>query len=76
MILSYPFFLLHVFQDPVCGSAHCGLAPYWSKELGKCDLVAYQVLYHSLYIYIKEQKKKKKKKSTLSFYLNFIMHKS
>ncbi|XP_024017373.1 uncharacterized protein LOC21407765 [Morus notabilis] len=29
-------------EDPVCGSAHCGLAPYWSKELGKCDLVAYQ----------------------------------
>ncbi|XP_050366174.1 uncharacterized protein LOC126784725 [Argentina anserina] len=29
-------------EDPVCGSAHCGLAPYWCKKLGKCDLVAYQ----------------------------------
>ncbi|PON63908.1 Phenazine biosynthesis protein, partial [Trema orientale] len=29
-------------EDPVCGSAHCALAPYWSKELGKCDFVAYQ----------------------------------
>jgi len=29
-------------EDPVCGSAHCGLAPYWSKKLGKCDLRAYQ----------------------------------
>ncbi|PIA44791.1 hypothetical protein AQUCO_01700408v1 [Aquilegia coerulea] len=28
-------------EDPVCGSAHCGLAPYWSKKLGKCDLKAY-----------------------------------
>jgi hypothetical protein len=31
------------FQDPVCGTAHCGLASYWSKKLGKCDLNAYQV---------------------------------
>ncbi|CAK7326017.1 unnamed protein product [Dovyalis caffra] len=29
-------------EDPVCGSAHCALAPYWSKKLGKCDLMAYQ----------------------------------
>ncbi|KAJ4956193.1 hypothetical protein NE237_012976 [Protea cynaroides] len=28
-------------EDPVCGSAHCSLVPYWSKRLGKCDLVAY-----------------------------------
>ncbi|GFP97837.1 uncharacterized isomerase bh0283 [Phtheirospermum japonicum] len=29
-------------EDPVCGSAHCALAAYWSKKLGKCDLIAYQ----------------------------------
>ncbi|XP_047335159.1 uncharacterized isomerase BH0283-like [Impatiens glandulifera] len=29
-------------EDPVCGSAHCVLASYWSKKLGKCDFVAYQ----------------------------------
>lgn len=28
-------------EDPVCGSAHCALASYWCKKLGKCDLVAY-----------------------------------
>uniref|UniRef100_A0A7N2N3U2 Uncharacterized protein n=1 Tax=Quercus lobata TaxID=97700 RepID=A0A7N2N3U2_QUELO len=28
-------------KDPVCGSAHCALAPYWSKKLGKCDFVAF-----------------------------------
>ncbi|GAB2299237.1 hypothetical protein Dimus_033308 [Dionaea muscipula] len=28
-------------EDPVCGSAHCALAPYWSKRLNKCDFVAY-----------------------------------
>ncbi|PIA34015.1 hypothetical protein AQUCO_03900127v1 [Aquilegia coerulea] len=32
---------LGVNEDPVCGSAHCVLAPYWSKKLGKCDLKAY-----------------------------------
>ncbi|MED6131733.1 hypothetical protein PIB30_012436 [Stylosanthes scabra] len=29
-------------EDPVTGSAHCGLASYWSKKLGKCDFNAYQ----------------------------------
>ncbi|XP_042007150.1 uncharacterized isomerase BH0283-like [Salvia splendens] len=33
---------LEVDEDPVCGSAHCALVPYWSKKLGKCDFVAYQ----------------------------------
>ncbi|KAL4356756.1 Phenazine biosynthesis-like domain-containing protein [Arachis hypogaea] len=28
--------------DPVCGTAHCAIASYWSKKLGKCDLNAYQ----------------------------------
>jgi predicted PhzF superfamily epimerase YddE/YHI9 len=29
-------------EDPVTGSAHCALTPYWSAKLGKNDLVAYQ----------------------------------
>ncbi|XP_021280721.1 uncharacterized protein LOC110413994 isoform X2 [Herrania umbratica] len=29
-------------EDPVTGSAHCALAPYWSQKLGKCDFIAYQ----------------------------------
>ncbi|XP_028788910.1 uncharacterized protein LOC114744931 isoform X2 [Neltuma alba] len=29
-------------EDPVCGSAHCALASYWSKKLGKLDFNAYQ----------------------------------
>jgi len=31
---------LGINEDPVCGSAHCALAPYWSKKLEKCDFVA------------------------------------
>jgi PhzF family phenazine biosynthesis protein len=29
-------------EDPVTGSAHCCLAPYWSKRLHKNEMVAYQ----------------------------------
>jgi PhzF family phenazine biosynthesis protein len=29
-------------EDPVTGSAHCALAPYWSSRLGKTAMVAYQ----------------------------------
>jgi PhzF family phenazine biosynthesis protein len=31
-----------VDEDPVTGSAHCCLAPYWSERLGKERMVAYQ----------------------------------
>jgi predicted PhzF superfamily epimerase YddE/YHI9 len=29
-------------EDPVTGSAHCYLAPYWAGRLGKAELVAFQ----------------------------------
>ena len=32
-----------VDEDPVTGSAHCLLAPYWSKQLGKTNLTAAQL---------------------------------
>jgi PhzF family phenazine biosynthesis protein len=31
-----------VDEDPVTGSTHCCLAPYWSKRLAKTEMVAYQ----------------------------------
>ena len=31
-----------VNEDPVTGSAHCKLAPYWSAKLGKTEMKAYQ----------------------------------
>ena len=30
-------------EDPVTGSAHCTLIPYWSSQLGKASLVARQL---------------------------------
>jgi PhzF family phenazine biosynthesis protein len=32
-----------VDEDPVCGSAHCGLGPYWGHKLDRSTLVAHQV---------------------------------
>ncbi|MGM9891981.1 PhzF family phenazine biosynthesis protein [Limosilactobacillus sp.] len=33
---------LAVAEDPVCGSGHCHIIPYWAQKLGKKHLVAYQ----------------------------------
>ena len=33
---------LTVPEDPVCGSAHCQIADYWAKTLGKSVIRAYQ----------------------------------
>ena len=33
---------LAVAEDPVCGSGHCHIIPYWADRLGKDELVAYR----------------------------------
>lgn len=33
---------LSVAEDPVCGSGHCHIIPYWARRLNKTHLVAYQ----------------------------------
>ena len=33
---------LNVEEDPVCGSGHCHIVPYWASKLGKKEIVAYQ----------------------------------
>lgn len=33
---------LSIPEDPVCGSAHCQIAAYWSAELNQKDIFAYQ----------------------------------
>ncbi|MBA2288274.1 MAG: PhzF family phenazine biosynthesis protein [Ktedonobacteraceae bacterium] len=34
--------LVGVNEDPVTGSAHCCLSPFWSQKLGRNELVGYQ----------------------------------
>lgn len=31
-----------ISEDPVTGSAHCTLGPYWGERFGKSELIAYQ----------------------------------
>lgn len=33
---------LNIIEDPVCGSGHCHIVPYWVKKLGKQNIIAYQ----------------------------------
>lgn len=33
---------LSVPEDPVCGSGHCHIVPYWASRLGKHKITAYQ----------------------------------
>lgn len=33
---------LNIAEDPVCGSGHCHIVPYWAKKFGKNNIVAYQ----------------------------------
>ena len=34
---------LNIAEDPVCGSGHCHIVPYWAQHLNKDEIFAYQV---------------------------------
>ena len=42
-------------EDPVCGAAHCQIADYWSKELGKSKIHAYQASKRGGHLYCEMQ---------------------
>lgn len=42
---------LGIAEDPVCGSAHCQIADFWSQVLGKQTIVAYQASRRGGYLY-------------------------
>lgn len=42
-------------EDPVTGSAHCTIVPYWSKRLGKPSLTAYQASERGGYLLCEDQ---------------------
>ena len=43
-----------IFEDPVTGSAHCSLIPYWGKRLGKELMVALQLSTRGGKLYCKD----------------------
>ncbi len=44
---------LNVPEDPVCGSGHCHIIPYWANKLGKEEVTAYQASPRSGILYCK-----------------------
>lgn len=46
---------LNVVEDPVCGSGHCHIIPYWSKRLGKKELTAYQASARGGVLYCRDE---------------------
>lgn len=46
---------LGIAEDPVCGSAHCQIAPYWGSELGKDVVIALQASRRGGILYCKIQ---------------------
>jgi len=49
---------LAIAEDPVCGSGHCHIIPYWSRKLGKDELVAYQASERGGTLYCRQQGKR------------------
>ncbi len=46
---------LAIDEDPVCGSGHCHLIPYWAKRLGKADLFSLQASERSGELYCEDR---------------------
>lgn len=46
---------LDVPEDPVCGSGHCHIVPYWAKRLNKKKITAYQASTRSGILYCEYQ---------------------
>lgn len=47
-----------VEEDPVCGSGHCHVIPYWCKRFGKNELTAYQASARGGVLYCEYRKDK------------------
>ncbi len=43
-----------LFEDPVTGSAHCSLIPYWAEQLGKKEMTAFQLSERGGVLYCKD----------------------
>ena len=44
-----------ILEDPVTGSAHCSLIPYWKEALDKVDMLAMQISERTGTLYCKDQ---------------------
>lgn len=47
---------MNISEDPVCGSGHCHIIPYWSERLKKEEITAYQASERGGVLYCKAEK--------------------
>ena len=68
---------LNVYEDPVCGSGHCHIAPYWRKKLQKKNLIAYQASERSgtLYCTLTDDERMKMSGKAALFAISEIFYK-
>ncbi|MEH7883762.1 PhzF family phenazine biosynthesis protein [Bacillus sp. JJ1609] len=60
---------LKVNEDPVCGSAHCGLIPLWAEKLKKREMVARQLSNRGGMLYCKHEDTRVKIAGKAALYL-------
>ncbi|WP_342603111.1 PhzF family phenazine biosynthesis protein [Peribacillus sp. FSL E2-0159] len=60
---------LKVNEDPVCGSAHCGLVPFWAEKLKKRKMVARQLSNRGGTLFCKHEDTRVKMAGKASLYL-------
>lgn len=65
---------LNVPEDPVCGSGHCHILPYWAKVTEKPELVAYQASRRGGVIYGKISGSRVKLAGKAVLYSESIIH--
>lgn len=65
---------LGVPEDPVTGSAHCTLAPYWSERLGKQELHARQVSARGGDVWCVDRGERVTLGGTAALYLEGVIH--
>jgi PhzF family phenazine biosynthesis protein len=59
---------LSIMEDPVCGSGHCHIAPYWINKLNKQQIVAYQASKRGGTLYCSMEKDRVKLSGKASLY--------
>ncbi|WP_294362345.1 PhzF family phenazine biosynthesis protein [uncultured Senegalimassilia sp.] len=64
----------NVQEDPVCGSGHCHILPYWAKKLGKTELTAYQASSRGGIIYAMVDGERIRMSGKAALYSEAIIH--
>lgn len=59
---------LKIAEDPVCGSGHCHIVPYWAEKLNKNTITAYQVSERGGILYCRKENGRIKISGKVSLY--------